>query len=361
MEVSPIMHLKKLFNILLLLIIIISLSITGCTKNTQLPQGEIAPTAKTTFLMGTLVKITIYDELKNDSVFDKAFNRIQEIEDKMTINKDSEISEIIRLNKTAGKDFTQLSPDTFYVLEKGKYYSELSEGQFDITIGPIVKLWNIDTENAYIPQATEIKSKLPLVNYKNLELDDHRKKAKLAESNMIVDLGAIAKGYAADEVAKILTSNGIKNAIINLGGNILTIGVKADGSPWRLGLQDPFEPRGNYMGIVKLANQALVSSGTYEKYFEQNGKRYHHIIDPQTGYPAENNLISVSIITKESIDADALSTSIFLLGLDKGMKIIEDLANTEAIFITYDKKVYVSRGITKEQFEITKSEFQLQE
>jgi len=359
MEVSPIMNWKRLFHILLY-IIIISLSLTGCTKDTKLPQGEITPTVKTTFLMGTLIKITIYDELKDNSVFDKAFNRIQEIEDKMTINKDSEISEIIRLNNEAGKDFITLSPDTFYVLEKGKYYSELSGGQFDITIGPIVKLWNIDTENAHIPQDTDIKSKLPLINYKNLELDKDQKKAKLLKSNMIVDLGAIAKGYAADEAAKILTSNGIKNAIINLGGNILTIGIKPDGSPWRLGLQDPFKPRGEYMGVVKLTDQALVSSGTYEKYFEKNGKRYHHIIDPQTGYPTENNLISVSIITKESVDADALSTSIFLLGLENGMGIIEDLPNTEAVFITYDKKVYVSQGITNEQFEITKSEFQLQ-
>lgn len=354
---------KRNLTSLIIIFFIFILVSTGCSLGQQEANKEnskkIKPTSKNSFIMGTLVKITIYDQLKNEEVFNKAFQRVQEIEDKMTINKLTDKSEIIKLNNAAGKKFVDLSPETFLVLEKGKYYSSLAKGKFDITIGPIVKLWNIDTENAHVPEHQLIKNKLPLVNFQNLLLAKDKKQAKLLKENMIVDLGAIAKGYAADEVAKVLRETGINHAIINLGGNILTLNAKPDGSPWRLGLQNPYKPRGDYMGIVKLKNQALVSSGTYEKYFEANGKRYHHILDPQTGYPAENNLISVSIITEKSLDADALSTTIFLLGLDKGMDLVEHLDNVEAIFITYDKKVYTSSGINKNVFEIVNAEYQL--
>jgi len=355
------MHLKKLSPCTYLIIFLILTGLlAGCIPQAQendTPQ-EIKPVIETTFLMGTLVKITIFDEVKDKQIFQKVFNRISEIEDRMTITEDN--SEIIQLNNSAGKKYCKLSSDTFYVLEKGKYFSELSKGKFDITIGPLVKLWKIGTEQATLPEKTEIASILPLINYKNLLLDKDSLSAKLNTPGMIVDLGAIAKGYAADEAAKILKDAGIKHAIINLGGNILTLNTKPDGTYWRLGLQDPYEPRGDYMGIVKLNDQALVSSGVYERYFEFNGKRYHHILNPQTGYPEENSLLSVSIITKKSINADALSTTIFLLGLEEGMQMIENLSGTEAIFIASDNKVYVSSGINDKNFEITKDKFQLQ-
>jgi len=211
-----------------------------------------------------------------------------------------------------------------------------------------------------VPKETEIQNTLPLISYENLLLDKENLSAKLNNSGMMVDLGGIAKGYAADEAAKILIEAGIQHAIINLGGNILTLNTKPDGSYYKLGLQDPLEPRGDYMGIVMLNNQALVSSGTYERYFELEGKRYHHILNSKTGYPEDNTIMSISIITKESIDADALSTTIFLLGLEEGMQMIETLPSTEAIFITSDKKVYISSGINDENFEIVKDEYQLQ-
>ncbi|MFZ5945465.1 MAG: FAD:protein FMN transferase [Bacillota bacterium] len=351
---------RYFFAVIFLILIFI---ITGCSKgpapNQDNPAGP-EPISQTAFVMGTIAKITIYDGIKDESIFTKAFDRVQEIEDKMTINKETPKSEIIKLNANSGKEYVALSPETFYILEKGKYFSKLSNGQFDITIGPVVKLWNIDTEKAALPDDKLIKEKLQLVNYQNLELNKEQLQAKLLNENMIVDLGAIAKGYAADEVAKILRENNINHAIINLGGNILTINTKPDGTPFRLGLQDPEKPRGDYLGIVKLNNQALVSSGTYEKYFELNGKRYHHILDPQTGYPADNGLVSVSIITTSSIDADALSTTIFLLGLEKGMEVINSLPDTEAIFITADKKIFVSPGINEENFEIVKEGYQIQ-
>ena len=364
MEGCVAMYLKRLSHIssliFLLLLVVLLIGCTPLAKNAAETQ-EIEPVTKTAFLMGTIVKITIYDEVKEvEPIFKKVFDRISEIEDKMTINKGTEKSEIIQLNNEAGNGYSKLSQDTFYVLEKGKYYSELSNGKYDITIGPLVKLWNIGTDEARLPEEIEINNTLPLVNFKNLILDKENLSAKLNIPGMIVDLGSIAKGYAADEAANILEEAGIEHAIINLGGNILTLNTKPDATYWRLGLQDPLEPRGDYMGVVMLNDQALVSSGTYERYFELNGKRYHHILNPKTGYPEENSILSVSIITKDSIDADGLSTAIFLLGLEEGMQMIEDLPSTEAIFITSDKKVYYSSGIDEKNFKIIKDEYQLQ-
>ena len=345
-----------------LIILLFVALLAGCTplaKDTGDSQ-EYEPVSESEFLMGTVVKLTIFDEAEEaEALFRKAFERIAEIEEKMTINDEHEKSEITRLNQEAGKGFVKLSPETFYVLEKGKYYSEISNGKYDITIGPLVKLWNIGSDEARVPRKTEIENTLSLVNYQNLLLDKEKMSARLAVPGMIVDLGSIAKGYAADETAKILKEAGIKHAIVNLGGNILVLNERPDGTPWRIGLQDPFTARGDYMGIVKLEDESLVTSGTYERYFEDGGKRYHHILNPETGYPEENSLLSVSIITKNSIDADGLSTATFLLGLEKGMQFIEGLPDTEAIFITSDKKVYVTSGISKEKFEITKEEYQL--
>jgi thiamine biosynthesis lipoprotein len=355
---------SKIFNktniYFIFLAISLILALTACSPSSEQNIKQIEAVTKTNFIMGSIAKITVYAEDLDDSAFSQSFQRIQEIEDKMTINKNTPESEIIKLNNLAGEDFVQLSPDTFFVLEKGKYYSRLSGGKFDITIGPIVKLWNIDTENATIPSSEIIQQKLPLVDFTKLELNKANYKAGLLEKDMIVDLGAIAKGYAADEVAKILSSKGIKHALINIGGNIQTIGTKPDGSYWRLGLQDPYKPKNEYMAIVKLNNQSLVSSGTYEKFLEIDGEKYHHLIDPQTGYPAETELVSVSIITESSIDADALSTSVFLLGLEDGMNLVENLAGVEAIFVTSDKKVFVSKGINDNNFELINEDYQLQ-
>ncbi|ACL19556.1 ApbE family lipoprotein [Desulfitobacterium hafniense DCB-2] len=345
--------------LVMLICVCLSFSLVGCLS-AETKVKEFEPVVETTFLMGTVAKITIYDEIKDNEIFQRVFDRLTDIEQRMTINDDYPNSEIIQLNKASGKEFVKINPDTFYVLEKAKYLAELSQGKFDITVGPIVKLWNIGSDNARVPGIDEINKKLPLVDYHNLILDKDNSSAKLNQEGMVVDLGAIAKGYAADEAVKILKEAGIEHAIVNLGGNIVAMNTKLDGSLWRLGLQDPYEIRGKSMGVVLLNDQTMVSSGTYERYFEEGGKVYHHLIDPDTGYPGENGLISVSIITKESINADGLSTGTFLLGLEEGMKMIEKIPDTEAIFITADKKVYVTSGINSSNFEITNPDYHLQ-
>ena len=348
--------------LLILIICMIALAFTSCSKTPPAAASDPnqpalgQPITKSDFLLGTVVNITIYDK-QDESIINKALDRIRAIESKMTINN-ADTSEIIALNQAAGTSAVKVSTDTFDVLERGKYYSELSKGRFDITVGPIVKLWNIGTEEAAVPDPQVLLEKIKLIDFNKLQLDRSTLTAKLDEPGMQVDLGAIAKGYAADEVAKILKDNGVQNAIINLGGNVLTIGGNLKGAPWRIGIQDPFNPRGEFLGIINITDQTVVTSGTYERYFEENGKRYHHILDPRTGYPADNDIASVSIITDSSMDGDGNSTSVLLLGLEEGMKFIESQKNIEAIFITYDKKVYITSGL-KDNFVVTNSEFEL--
>ena len=344
-------------NLFIFIMCILALALTSCAKNpTVAVQVPTEPISKSDFLLGTIVQITIYDK-QDEAIIDKAMDRIREIESKMTINNNG-TSEIIALNEAAGIKEVKVSTDTFDVLERGKYYSELSKGRFDITVGPIVKLWNIGTEYAAVPDPKVLEEKRQLINFNKLHLDRSTLTAKLDDPGMQVDLGAIAKGYTADEVAKVLKENGVQHAIINLGGTVLTIGGNMQGNPWKIGIQDPFNPRGDFLGIIPVKDKTIVTSGTYERYFEQDGKRYHHILDPRTGFPADNEVASVSIVTDKSIDGDGNSTSVLLLGLEEGMKFIESEKNIEAIFVTYDKKVYITSGL-KDTFTVTNSEFKL--
>jgi len=350
------LNLVRSRKLLAAIILAFTLLFVSCQGETTKAAAE--PISKTNYLLGTVVEVTIYDK-PDEKIIDKVFARIAEIENEMTINN-AETSEIIALNNASGKNEVVLTPDTFYVVEKGKQYSESSKGLFDITVGPVVKSWNIGTEYAAIPDKDKLAEAVKLVDYTKLSLNKEKHSAYLEVPGMMVDLGAIAKGYAADESARILKENGVKHAIINLGGNVMTVGGNMKGSPWRIAIQDPFSPRGEFIGVVTVKDKTVVTSGTYERYFEVNGKKYHHILNPFTGYPVENNLYSVSIITDKSIDGDGLSTTCLLYGLEDGMKYIESLDNVEAIFITSDKKVYTSSGL-KDIFKITDSEFKLME
>lgn len=338
----------------LLTVVFSFMLLSGCSDEVEEKNDEAI--SRTEFVLGTVVTIKIYDDNVSEEVFNKAFKKLRDIENKMTIN--SEESEVIDINKKAGKDFVKVSEDTFYVIGKGKYFSKLSQGRFDISIGSLVKLWNIGTEYAKVPSEEEIDARKKLVNYNDVILDEKTRSVKLNKEDMVLDLGGIAKGYGADEVVKILKENNVNHAIINLGGNVFAYGNKKDGSPWRIGIQSPNSSRGGYIGIVKISDKTVVTSGIYERFFEENGKRYHHILDPDTGYPIENKLSGISIIADSSIDADSLSTSAFALGLDKGIDLIESLDNVEAVFITEDSKVYITSGL-KNKFELEDSNFEL--
>jgi thiamine biosynthesis lipoprotein len=341
---------KTKFTRLLAGFIFTSIFLCGCSSKSE------EPVEKTEYMLGTICTIKVYDGSK-DEALDKAFQRVKQIENEMSINEEG--TEFDAVANSAGKDFVKVSDDTFAVLKKGLYYSQQSQGAFDITIGPLVKLWGIGTDKAKVPTQSEIDAAKSLVGYKDLVLDEANKKAMLKRPGMAIDAGGIGKGFAADEAAKVLKQYGVKHAIINLGGNVLVLNNNPNGEPWRIGIQNPFEPRGESVGVLNVTNKTVVTSGIYERYIEQNGKKYHHILNPFTGYPIENSLASVTVVTDVSFDADAMTKYIFYQGIEKGPEYVKNsLPGVQAIFITKNKEVYVTEGL-KNNFKITNNEFKL--
>jgi FAD:protein FMN transferase len=321
--------------------ILFSILLTSCSL------GNIAGTAdkpveSDNYMMGTTIMQKVYGADAQKAV-DETSKRIKEIEGLMTINAPG--GDINRLNEAAGKGEVVLNSETLAILETAKRYAALSGGSFDVTVGPLVKAWGVFTDHPRIPPQDEIDRLLKLVDYRTLTIDIAKSSARLEKPGQIVDLGGIAKGYAGDEAIKIYKRHNIKSAYINLGGNVVVLGNKPDGGPWRIGIQNPRAANGLYIGVVKVTDKSVVTSGDYERYFEKDNIRYHHILDTKTGYPADSGLISSTIITDVSMDADALSTATFVLGLDKGMKLVNSLKGVEAVFITKDKKVYVTEGL----------------
>nr|WP_275450135.1 FAD:protein FMN transferase [Thermoclostridium stercorarium] len=286
------------------------------------------------------MEITIYNKNSQD-VMSELFDKIQAFENKFS--KYAEDSEISQINNNAGT-YVNVSEDTFELIEQSLYFSEISDGLFDISIGPLVDLWGINQENPRVPTQREIDLAKEKIGYRNISLNRENMSVSVAEG-MSLDTGAIAKGFITDRLVSVLRERKIESALLNLGGNLYLYGTKPDGSDWTIGIRDPFGLQGDYMATVSLKDTSIVTSGIYERYFEADGKRYHHILNPKTGYPEDNELASVSIISPSSTMCDGLSTTCFLLGLGKGMELIESLENAEAIMITRDKKVYLSSGL----------------
>ena len=344
---------KTYKKIIVLLTVVILLQ--GCTK--QKKQTE--PLSRTEFMMDTVMTIRTYDKNSN-KILDKAFKRLEEIENKMSATIES--SEVNKINDNAGIKPVQVSPDTYYVLKEAKRHAEISKGAYEPTIGPLVKLWNIKSEDIgrdWIPEQKDIEKTQDLVDYNNLELLDENM-VYLKEKGMRLDLGGIVKGYATDEVRRILLENGVNIAIIDLGGNIFAHGVKADNIPWNIGVQNPLEIMGGHLGILQIEDQSIVTSGDYERFFDLEGERYHHIIDVKTGYPSKNEVSGVTIVADKSIDADALSTTMFVLGVEKGMELADSKEGIDVIFITKDKSIYLSKDI-KDKFKLDNNEFKIKE
>ena len=305
-------------------------------------KNKIPESERTLFVLGTIVNLRAYGR-NADNAIDKAVERLNEIDDKLSVFK--EYSDVSSINKYASIKSQKVSSDTFLLLKKAVEYSKLTGGTFDPTIFPLVDLWSIGTKNEHIPEDEKIKERLKLVNYKDIIFNENENTIMLKQHNQSIDLGGIAKGYAADEVSNIFLKYHIKSAMIDLGGNIAVLGYKPGGETWNIGIQDPLSPRGKYAGIISDINRSFVTSGNYERYFIKDGKKYNHIINPVTGYPSDSNLLSVTIISRNSIDGDGLSTGVYILGLEKGMKLIETLDGIEAVFITADKEIYVTSGI----------------
>ena len=228
----------------------------------------------------------------------------------------------------------------------GLYYGDLSDGAFDISIAPVSSLWDFTSGEGTVPDSEAIAEALELVNYRDVTLEGNA--LHFAKEGMQLDLGAVAKGYIADRIKDYLLEQGVESAIIDLGGNILCVGSRPGGDLFRIGLQRPFASRSETVATVEITDKSVVSSGIYERYFEEDGVLYHHILNPETGYPYDNGLVSVTIISDESVDGDGLSTSCFALGLEKGMELINSLPDVQAVFITEDGELHFSEGFEEE-------------
>jgi len=345
----------KKFKLYVLSLLILSITIlSGCsTSNSTIKE----PISHTEVVMGTVCTIQIFDS-KDTSILDKAFDRLKDLENKVSINKEG--TELDKVNEMSGKEAVVVGKDTFSIVESGLYYSKISNGNFDITIGPIVKLWGIGSESARVPSEKEISEKKSLINYNDIVLNNEKNSIFLKKPNMIIDLGGIAKGYAADEMKNLLVDNGVKSAMINLGGNLYILGNKPNGNQWKIGIQNPNGSANDTVGNILVNDKSIVTSGTYERFLEVDGKVYHHILDPKTGYPYESDLLSATIISDTSLAGDGLSTSTFALGREKGLEFINSLENIEAIFITKDNEVYLTNGL-KNNFKLTNDNYKLVE
>jgi len=339
---------NKIGHIVYMVLAVIIL-FSGCSANEK---SEVF--SRTTYVLGTVVDISLFDH-GSEKLLDEMESRLQEIEATMSVNIPT--SEVNLINESAGVAPVQVSDDTYNVIKESIIYSDMSQGAFDVSFGPVVNLWQIGTDEAAVPDDSELAKALSLVDYKKIQLLDDNY-VYLTETDMRLDLGGIAKGFAADEIIQIAKEAGVTSALVNLGGNVKTLGVKVDGSKFNVGIQNPFDMRNEYLGIVTIADQTVVTSGDYERFFIQDGVRYHHIFDYRTGYPVVNGLGSVTIITNKAIDADALSTALYVMGVEAGISLIEQLDGIECLYVSYDDEIFMSSGL-KDNFILTDHTFNI--
>ena len=333
---------KHIQSTVLMLLILFIITVTGCARMNQAEDTDL--------ILGTIINTRLYGKMPQkdlDAAANAAMDKARLLEQVFSVNIAG--SELNYVNQNASEAPVTVSEDLFTVTERALYYANLTGGAFDPTLGRLIALWGIGTDHANVPDTKEIASMAGKKNYENVVLDANAHTIYFKTDNFSLDLGAIAKGYVADEMKRLLVEDyGITSALLNLGGNVITIGTKTDGSDWTLGIADPKNPEDtqNPAVLLKISGQTLVTSGNYQRYYDApNGTRYHHILDGSTGYPAQSGTVSTTIITDCSMDADALSTAVYVLGPQKGAALIETLENTEAVFIDDDDRVTATAGI----------------
>lgn len=351
----------KIKRLLILLITVAAVTFAGCGSNNS-------GISKTGFFLDTVCSVTVYGIDETNQYFDYGDKKEQEkqilqlitdafklcIEYENTLSKTIDSSDIARINNSDGEP-VEVSDDTIEVLKKGIEYGELSDGAFDITIGRVTDLWDFrsgdDRDNAdagKIPDKSKLDAAVAHVNYKDIVIDGNT--VTLKDPDMEIDLGGIAKGHIADKLTAYLEENGVTSAIVDLGGNIVAIGGKAakltgdKQNDFSVGIKDPDSKTGELLGILKCSNKTVVTSGTYERYFEAEGKRYHHILDTDTGYPVDTDIVSATIIADKghSVDGDGLSTSCLALGREKAIKLIQSIDGVEAVIVDSSGNIYMS-------------------
>ena len=303
----------------------------GCSTGKALPRlSEVG------FYLDTVITLTAYTE--DGQVLKDAMAECERYE--KLLSRTAEGSDVWRINHAGGEP-TEVSADTMAILRCAEEISRLSGGAFDITIAAVSTLWDFTSGEKKLPDPEKLAGAAEQVDYTRVQLEGN---SVWLPSGMMIDLGGIAKGYIADRIADFLRERGVKHAILSFGGNIVCIGGKPDGTPWKVGIQDIDGATGVPMMISRCREGSTVTSGTYERCFELEGIRYHHLLSPDTGMPVRNGLASVTIFSKGSMEGDALSTAAFILGKEKGMALIEGLPDTEAVFISEDRETAFTSG-----------------
>ena len=324
-KLRPYLFALKRCGIFYLLILIL----TGC--------GQVPSVKETRILMDTFCEISCYGDSKDKSIaaIGAAFKEMERIEKVFSkFNKNSEVSNI---NRLAGLEKVAASEEVFKLTEKSVYYSRISDGAFDITVAPLMEIWGFVRRHKSIPDKETIENALEGVGYKNIELDPKKLSVKFLNKKTKIDFGGIAKGYAVDRAKDVLVSRGIKNGLVNLGGNIFALGSAPGNKAWKIGVEDP-RNKGKLLRSFELTNRAMSTSGNYERCFEIGGKRYSHIINPLTGEPCQG-IISVTVAADSAEQADGLSTAIFVMGEEKGLNLAKSIKGIKVLILKEDGKI----------------------
>ena len=314
---------------------------TGCSIKPE-------PVSKEGFCLDTFCTLTVYrmedmSEERALAVIDGAYELCGEYE--ALLSKTIEGSDIWNVNHAAGAP-VECDPATIDVIERGIAYGDLSGGKFDITIGKVTDLWDFHAIEPKVPDRAAVEEALTHVDYKQVQVEGNT--VTMADPEGEIDLGGIAKGWIADRLAEYMAEQGVTGAVIDLGGNLSIVGEKAEGQPIVAGIRKPYTQTGEIVGSIPVSDASLVTSGVYERYFEEDGVRYHHILDPATGFPVENGLVSVTIVGggDDGADCDALATICLLLGQEEGLKLIESMEGFEALFIDEAGTLTPTSGLT---------------
>ena len=312
------------------------LFLTGCSA-----ESSPEPVQGTFFAMDTVMDFTIYGE---SGLIDQSESLIASLESLVSVT-DAD-SELYAINQTGSGTLTGKASS---LMEQALEICRRTDGALDLSIYPIVRAWGFTTGSYQVPDEAEIQALLPLVDYRKIQYDAATGTVTLPEG-MEIDLGSVAKGYAGQLAAQMLREHGVQSALLNLGGNVQTVGAKPDGSPWQIGIKDPQGE--DAMMVLSVEDQAVVTSGGYERYFEQDGQTYWHIMGPSTGHPADSGLISVTIVGDEGVVCDGLSTALFVMGLEKAADLWAQSGDFEAVFVTASGEVYITEGL-RDRFALT--------
>lgn len=332
--------LEKRFNAFMILFLILLLG--GIYYLSRDPSSESYEAKE--FLMDTFITINVHGSGSKDVIPD-LLAKMRSLEE--VLSRHVEDSDIYKLNQEAGITPVPVEEYTMEILLLAKEYGAMTNGAFDITISPLLTLWGFGEERQKVPDDSAIDSLLPLVDYSLLQLDEEEMTAFLPEEGMAVDLGGIAKGYIVDKGIDFLKERGVENALISAGGDISVLGERPSGGPWRIGIRDPFGSPDEHLGfILRLHNGSVDTSGSYERFFVEDERYYHHILHPDTGYPAPG-VVSTTVFATSSAIADALSTALFVLGLERGEELILSLPGIEAMIITQENQIWMSPGFQR--------------